>query len=472
MTGMILGQIAAAMQGVLSDAAHADRAPTCIATDSRTVSAGALFFCIKGERFDGHDFIRDVAAKGALAAVVEQDVPDAPIPPIPPIPLIRVDAVLPALGRLALAHRRQFAGKVVGVTGSAGKTTVKELLAHLLAGLGPVAKNARNLNNHIGLPTSMLAATGEEAFWVMETGVNFVGDMDPLAAMLEPDLVVAVNAGAAHLEGLHDVATVAREKCKLVRALREGGMAVANADIPELRQAVLDTGKPVRWFSTVNAAAADYHCEFQGCTETGGRFALALRGEGVVVDAPFAAPFLAQSLAAAAGTAHALGVPAQQIAGRLATAQLPDQRFQATRVGRWLLIDDSYNANPLSMAAVLEAARVIAGPARLVAVLGEMRELGEMAEAAHKALGAQLTAAMPAAVFWTGGQGGAVTAGLRDAGGETPVRMLESPEAFAESLAALFDKDEEDVVVLFKGSRSNKLERYVAALRAVLEGAC
>ncbi|AGW12272.1 UDP-N-acetylmuramoyl-tripeptide--D-alanyl-D-alanine ligase [Megalodesulfovibrio gigas] len=462
---MTLRQIAAAMQAALPVCEAEGRTPAAISTDSRTAAAGTLFFCIPGERFDGHDFLADVAAKGALAAVVERDIPNAPLP------LLRVEAVVPALGRLALAHRCQYRGKVVGVTGSAGKTTVKELLAHLLEGLGPVAKNHKNLNNHIGLPSSMLAATGEEAFWIMETGVNFVGDMDSLAAMLEPDLVVAVNAGAAHLEGLHDVPTVAREKCKLVRALREGGVAVANADSPELRQAIAETGRPAVWFSTESATAA-CRCEFVSLTETGGRFVLSLHGETVEVDTAFAAPFLAQSLAAAAAAAHALGAPLDLIAERLTTAGLPEQRFHVQRAGRWILIDDSYNANPLSMTAALDAARAMAGQGALVLVLGEMRELGEVARAAHEALGAQAAGLAPAAVFWTGGQREAVAAGLARAGETDSLRELAAPEAFVHSLNELFARQGDDVVVVFKGSRANRLERYVTALRDAAEGAC
>ncbi|MCA1987255.1 MAG: UDP-N-acetylmuramoyl-tripeptide--D-alanyl-D-alanine ligase, partial [Desulfovibrio sp.] len=298
-------------------------------------------------------------------------------------------------------------------------------------------------------------------------------DMDALAAMLEPDVVVAVNVGAAHLEGLQDVATVAREKCKLIEAMRPEGLAVASADCPELQHAVGQTGRQAVWFGTDPATAAEYQCEFISLTETGGRFGLTLRGERLEVDTAFAAPFLAQSLAAAAAAAHVLGAPAGMIAQRLTTARLPEQRFQVQRAGRWIIIDDSYNANPLSMAAVLQAARLMAGSdGSLALVLGEMRELGDAARDAHVTLGVQVAHLAPAAVFWAGGQGDAVAAGLARAGGAMAVRGLGAPDRFMQELADVFGTEGDDVVVVFKGSRANRLERFVTALRDAAQGAC
>lgn len=460
---MPLGHIASVLGAPLADELLGV-AVTGISTDSRTTSPGALFLCIKGDTFDGHAYLNAAAAKGAVAAVVEQPVE------APAVPCLQVPSTVTAYARLALDYRDGFAGPVIGITGTAGKTTVKGLLAHLLEELGPVARNHRNFNNQIGLPGTILGATRDERFWVMETGINFVGDMDPLATMLRPTMAIAINAGAGHLEGLHDVPTVAAEKCKLIRAMAEGGRAVVNIDGPELRQAALATGRDVSWFSTEAHPEAAYHGEFLGLTPSGGRFRLVLDGHDIEVDTPFAAPFLTQSILAAATAAHLQGMTPGQIQSRLASASLPDQRFQPLRVGRWILIDDSYNANPVSMRAVLEAGKVLSGDGPLVLILGEMRELGEQAATAHLDLGRLAGRLAPQAVFWVGNFAQEVAEGLAEH--DCSIHPQQSPEDVAAVLREVDTQEARTGVIICKGSRANALERYVAVLRPALEETC
>jgi len=201
-----------------------------VGTDSRAVKPGSLFVCIPGETFDGHDFAVKAIEAGAAALLVSRNPFDA----VPPVPLILVEDTVKALGKLAHCWRERLGEtRVIGLTGTAGKTTVKELLAQVLSRCGLTAKTHMNLNNQIGLPLSMLAATGEEAFWVMEAGISHPNDMDELGAILEPDLALILNVGPGHAAGLGDRGT-AHYKSKLLAHLAPGGTAIISADYPDL----------------------------------------------------------------------------------------------------------------------------------------------------------------------------------------------------------------------------------------------
>ena len=200
--------------------------------DSRAVAAGSLFVCIPGARLDGHHFAAEAVAKGAAAILADR--PLAGLPAGTPVLLVR-DTVA-ALGKLARSWRAQVGARLVAVSGSAGKTTVKELTASILSKVEPTAKNYKNFNNKIGLPLSMLEAGETDRAWVMELGISAPGEMDPLAAIAEPDVAVIHNVGPAHLEALGDVNGVAVEKAKLFKALRPGGHALRPGRPPEARR--------------------------------------------------------------------------------------------------------------------------------------------------------------------------------------------------------------------------------------------
>jgi UDP-N-acetylmuramoyl-tripeptide--D-alanyl-D-alanine ligase len=215
-------------------------APRRVQTDSRKVEPGDLFVCIKGERFDGHAYAAQAVAKGAVAVIAEIEA--AQLPAELEAPVLRVENSVVALGKLAAHHRSKTKACVIGVTGTAGKTTVKEMIAAICSLAGPTAYNYKNLNNQIGLPVSMLDASGEEKFWVFEAGISQPHDMDELGAILGPNVAVIINVGPAHLEGLGDVAGVARYKSRLFHYLRPGGVGVYSLDNHELE----DTA-PKQW---------------------------------------------------------------------------------------------------------------------------------------------------------------------------------------------------------------------------------
>ncbi len=470
--------------------------PTGVQTDSRMVRPGDLFVCIPGERFDGHQFACEAVRKGAVAVLGSQ-------PPGMGCPggeemgapyLMAVDTTV-ALGKLARRHREDAAAKVVAITGTAGKTTCKEMLSQVLGRVGVTCKNHLNLNNRLGLPRSILEADLDAAFWVMEAGINMRGEMDELARAVAPDLAIVLNVGAGHLEGLGDVRGVAYEKTRLLTHLHEGGRALVNLDYPELVEEAFATGAPVVGFSAKpsgdgGAAAPDnargmarYHGSFLGADGQGlSRFRLRLDKDIIETSLPLPGELLVENITAVAGAAHLLGLPVPVIEAGLAGLDLPEQRFNSKRLGGWLVVDDSYNANPLSMARSLAGARQSAGQGALVLALGEMRELGAAAETFHQELGRAVAEAAPTAVFWKGGFAEAVAAGLEEGGYEGPFERVENAETFIRAVHRLElltqgqgvgggsdgGGDGQPAVILFKGSRSLRMDELAQAFQREL----
>lgn len=436
-----------------------------VRTDSRAVEPGDVFVCIAGERFDGHDFATQVVAQGAVALIAERD-PFAANPAARGAAVVFIVAkAVAALGRLARFHRDRCSARVVGVTGTAGKTTVKELLAQVLAVRGPTARNHMNLNNQIGLPVSMLAATGDEAFWVMEAGISEPHDMDELGAILKPDVALVVNVGAGHTAGLGDRG-VAHYKARLLAHLAPGGCALVSADYDDLVREARSVGVASLLFFSAKGRQVSYRAAYVGPVDMGrGNYRLWLDGATVDVTAPFRGEFGAENIIAVAAVAHQLGLTGEEIARGMAQAELPRQRFACTRIGKWTVIDDTYNANPLSAARMVDAAAEMADGGSLVYVLGEMLELGTVAEAEHEKLGRHVAATSAAAVLWKGGCGDAVAAGLAAGKYNGTFATVTDAGAFLDRFGAL---GLDGGVVLFKGSRGNRLEQLVAALTASL----
>ncbi|WP_029898290.1 UDP-N-acetylmuramoyl-tripeptide--D-alanyl-D-alanine ligase [Desulfohalovibrio reitneri] len=428
-----------------------------VCTDSRMVEPGQLFVCLPGSRFDGHYFAADAAAKGA-AAILSQ----MPLPDVTDTPVLFVTDTVAALGKLAAAWRAQTRAKVTAVTGSAGKTTLKEMLAQVLSRHMDVAKNYKNFNNQIGLPLTILAATGEEGAWVLELGISKPGDMAELAPVARPDVAVIHNVGPAHLEGLGDLAGVARAKAELLGSLKAGGTAIVSRDYPELLAAAGEYDVRLTTISALDESA-DFSCFFLGPSQDGegGLFRFTRRGgETVEAELPYLGSHLAENMAAVAAAADAHGLSLDENVAGLAEPVCVEQRFQRRRLGDFEIIDDSYNANPLSVAVAVDCAASLAGGrgCPLVLVLGDMLELGGGEEAAHEELGRRLAECSGQAVIYRGGQAEAVRRGL--AGAKT-LAEVETGEDF---LRAWRDLGIEGGVVLFKGSRSCRMEELHQAL--------
>lgn len=460
-----LEAIASAVEGTVLPGLKMPSGPVVGAgTDSRSVTPGMLFVCIPGESFDGHDFAGKAAEAGAAAILASRN----PFSGQPPVPVILAEDTIAALGRLANAWRHTLnpETKVVGITGTAGKTTVKELLAQILQRQGSTAKNPLNLNNQIGLPLSMLAATGEERFWVMEAGISHPEDMDQLGGILEPDIGLILNVGPGHAAGLGDRGT-AHYKSRLLAHLAPHGTAIISADYPDLVREARAVRQELVFFSTTGRQVEYRAAYVVPAGEERGLFRLWLDGTSVDVEAPFRGSYGAENVIAVAAVAHRLGMSIDEIASGFADAVLPRQRFSCSRAGNWLVIDDSYNANPLSFARMLESASEMAGDKvgkPFVCVLGEMGELGQVACEEHRTLGRRIAAARPRMVLWKGEYEEEVRAGLE---AERFSGMFSEVSSEADMLQALERLSPEERrnggVVLFKGSRLNRLETFVTA---------
>jgi UDP-N-acetylmuramoyl-tripeptide--D-alanyl-D-alanine ligase len=441
---MTLHEIAAAMNASLDqDPAMPVRR---VAIDSRAVQPGDLFFCIVGQKLDGHEFAAQAVQNGASAVVAS-----APLELSVPVLLVRDTTI--ALGRLARAWRERTRARVVGISGSAGKTTVKEMLAQVLATAGVTAKNFRNLNNQIGLPLSILEMSGDEDFWVLELGISRPGDMDELGFILAPDAVVLVNIGACHLEGLGSLAGVAEQKAILLDHVRSGGFACINADHPLLVGEGAKRGLRLVTFSGTGGRA-DYSCLGREDHDGGIAYTLGVGAERFRVQVP-ASVHVSENVAAVAAMAVELGLPLAAVESGLASYAPVAQRFAQSRVGNWIFIDDTYNANPVSMARSIREAERLARGKRLVLVLADMRELAGDSVRAHRELGELVASTAATHCFFHGPSAPHVQSGL--AGFRGSFAAVNGPEDVLRALSGLRD---DGGVMLFKGSRSCRMEEF------------
>ena len=429
---------------------------TSVAIDSRRCVQGSLFVCLAGQHVDGHDFARSAVEHGASAILASRN----PFDGEPPVPVLLVADPADALRQLAADSREKYArrgGTVIGLTGTAGKTTTKEILSTVLSIAGTVSRTSGNFNNNLGLPLSLLNADPAASWWVMELGISHPGDMDELGCLLQPDVGLVLNAGAGHAEGLGERG-VAWHKASLFRHLRDDGTAIVSADYPDLlREAMALRKKDLVLFSCTGQDAP-YQASYLGTDAGRGIYRIRLNTGTLTVKTLFQGAFAAENLLAAATTAHRLGLSSAAIGEGLENAVPPAQRFVRLTLGNWLVIDDSYNANPLSMDKMLDAAAEAATGRSLCCVLGAMYELGRIAAEEHYKLGLRLAALQPAVLFWTGDYADALHDGLRQGGYAGLFQCLTSPDAFCDTLAETLPQGG---VVLFKGSRSNHLETYV-----------
>lgn len=451
-----------------SDAAETSFSTVSI--DSRECGPGSLFVCLMGENGDGHAYAQKAVDNGSTAILATRNPFDA----APPVPVLMVASVEEALRVLASAWRDAYLGrgKVVGLTGTAGKTTAKETLSCVLSQANAVCRTRGNYNNNIGLPLSLLNADLDAPFWIIEAGISVAGDMDELGSVLRPDLALILNAGPGHTAGLGKKGP-AHYKAALLKYLQPDGIALISADYPDLVREARAVRQVLTFFSSTGRQV-DYRSAYVGPSasdrgENRGLYRLWLNGESLDVETPFTGAFGAENVVAVAATARLLGLDGAAIAAGLTAAKLPKQRFARSRVGNWLLIDDSYNSNPLSASRMLDAAAEMAVDVPLVLVFGEMRELGEIAEEEHQKLGRQAAEKRVRAVFWTGDFYSNVVMGLQLAGfsGHSQQVRVDDPRTL---LDALRDLNLTGGIILFKGSRANRLEKLVGAFTEQFSG--
>jgi UDP-N-acetylmuramoyl-tripeptide--D-alanyl-D-alanine ligase len=435
-----------------------------VSTDTRQLPAGACFVALRGERFDGHEFLAEARAKGAACAVVDEAwlAASGESARASGLPLLAVRGTLAALGMLARFHRRRFAIPVVGVTGSNGKTTTREMLGLVLRTRGPALKTEGNLNNEVGVPLTLLGLSAEHQRAVVEMGMNRAGEIARLAAMAEPQVGVVTMAGPGHVEHLGSVDGVADAKAELYFALPPGGVAVANADDARMLRRAQAAGRALITFAVGRGRKGDVAVlDVLEDGPQGLRFTLGLGQKEVEIQLPLVGVHNAANAAAAAAAAMALGFSDREIAQGLREARPVGRRLRVEKLASGVtLVDDCYNANPASMTAALRAlASLAAGGGRPVAALGDMLELGPMEQEAHRALGEET--ARVVRLLATFGPRSRRTAEAARAAGLAETFHTEDMPTLIEHVKALLAPGD---VLLVKGSRGNRMERLVEAL--------
>jgi UDP-N-acetylmuramoyl-tripeptide--D-alanyl-D-alanine ligase len=427
-----------------------------VSIDSRTVAPGELFVAIAGPRFDGHDFVAAAAAAGASAALVHRDVavPEG-------VTILRVADTTAALADLARHVRLAADIPVVGITGSAGKTTTKDMTAALLAGRGAVLKTEGNLNNQYGLPLTLLQLRPDHWAAVLELGMSAAGEMRGLSDIARPDIAVMTNVGSAHLEFFESKDAIARAKAELFEGLRPGGVAVLNGDDPRVRRAGEEWGGTVIWFG--RDRRHDVSAENWRGTAFGMRFDMRVAGDVVDVALPLAGPHHVMNFLAAAAVAHRLGLSAEAIALNAASMKAASHRGEVRRLREGVtVLDDCYNASPEAVEASIVALS-LAGGRRRVAFLGNMLELGHEGPALHRELGGRLSTRVDV-LIGVGALGEEFLAGARDHGfSAEALHHFGDATAAAGAAAGLVRAGD---AVLVKGSRGMRMERVVDALLA------
>jgi len=427
-----------------------------VAVDSREAKPGDLFFALAGSRTDGHAFVEEAFRHGASGAVVRAG---ATVPG----PAIEVPDTGVGLLAIAAYERRAMVARVVGITGSAGKTTTKDLTRAALSTTFRVHASPRSFNNQVGLPLTILGAEPATDVLVCEIGAGMVGEITSLCAVARPDIGIVTNVGLAHVETFGSPRRIRRAKAELVESLSPRGLAILNADDPAVRRFASRTVAGVVSFGRSRRSmvrAHDVELLRNGCA----RFTLAANGTRVLVELPTPGEHLVANALAAAACAMALGVPARTCAEAFRTAELSPWRMEVvTRPDGVRILNDAYNANPGSMAAALRAARAMAGPeGSAVAILGPMAELGRWTRREHFRIGRLVAALDFERLVVLGSAGFAIADGARREG-MPPNRIAVSfgvDEAVAEAAPTLHTGD----VILVKGSRVAGLERAVERL--------
>jgi len=442
---MTLAQVATVLElAPLSE----DAVVTGWSIDSRTTAPGDLFFALPGDRHDGHEYVGAALAMGAVAAVVER--------PIAERPTFQVAYAGQALQLLATQCRERWDGTVIGITGSAGKTTTKDVVAALVSVEHPTGKTEGNLNNHLGVPLSLLRLPDDARFAVLEMGMNHAGEIRQLCHIARPQVGIVTNVGYAHIENFDSIEGIAAAKRELIEALPASGLAILNYDDPRVREFSYP-GKRVR-FGVGEGA------DLQGKLLNVGADSMAFQVEEVVFQSQLTGRHSLSNLLAGLAVARELGTKLEHLRDAVASLRPAKMRGERRNVDGITILDDCYNSNPAAVRAMLDV--LAATPAqRRIAVLGEMLELGRWAEELHRDVG-QYAATIGVTVL-LGIRGAArhlIDAGRASGLDAGAALFFESPE---EAGVYLHNTAKTGDAILFKGSRGTHVE---LAMNRFLEG--
>ena len=432
-----------------------------VSKDSRNIHPGDLYVALKGERFDGHRFLAEVAEAGAAAALVSE-------PQALELPQVQVADTREALGRMAAHWTRQWrektGGKMIGITGSNGKTTVKEMCRKILVDASSddaVLSTKGNLNNEIGLPMTLLELREQHRYAVIEMGASHVGDIEYLTRIARPDVAVLNNAGSAHLEGFGSLQNIAKGKAEIYNGLNEKGVAVINEDDAFAGYWHAYCEKHTRARKIIGFSMRDENADVYARAVEGAAYRLVADGREAPLQLQVPGRHNVMNALAAAAATLSLGIELSSIAASLSSFENIAGRLSIkTAANGCKVVDDSYNANPLSVAAAIE---VLAGMSDdSVLVLGDMAELGEEAPALHAEVGRQAESAGIKTLFATGKFGRYTVDAFREAGGDNGFYF----ERKNDLIEALKEKLTGSEVVLVKGSRSAAMEEVVERILA------
>ena len=441
MKNMTLGTITAVCGGTYFGEEAAKEKEVCSAViDSRLVEPGGLFIPIKGQKVDGHDFIPQVFEKGALAVLSEKELSDAGGP------YILVDSTEIAMKKLAAYYRRSLSVKVVGITGSVGKTSTKEMIASMLAQRFRVLKTEGNLNNEIGLPLTIFKIRKEHEVAVLEMGISEFGEMHRLAEMANPDICVITNIGLCHLENLHTRDGILKAKTESFDHLTSDGVAVLNGDDDKLCEKRTVNGRPAIFYGLGKepcvkktedgemrcAEKEVYATDVEPIGLTGTRAVIHVGEEAFSVEIPIAGEHNVYNALAAVCVAGKLGMTLEEIKQGIKSVQTISGRSNLLHKDGMTIIDDCYNANPVSMQASIDV--LSKAPGRKIAVLGDMGELGSDEKKLHYMVGEHFAGKSIDALFCTGNLSTEIAAAVRKSSPSTEVLEFTEKSALMETL--------------------------------------
>ncbi len=470
MTHTSLTSLANATRGALIGGPSEDARCGRVMIDSRLILPGDLFWALPGEHHDGHDFLAEAQQRGASAAVVQFDrLPQAQqlwqngAQHSPESPLIVVENTLTALAEYAHWHRPNHEALVIGVTGSFGKTTTREMIHAVLSASHSGIRSVKNFNNHIGLPLSVLELNRSHDFAVFEMGASALDEIALLAEIARPDIGVITGIGLAHVEGFGSPEGIIRGKGELLEALPLSGFAIVPGDDPVTRAMASRARCPVLFVG---------ESEINHVRATNVRLAnqrLTFEVEQIEYTVPVSGRHFLTAALSALTIANEIGISPTNIAKGFASFQAAPGRCQVHHIGPWIVIDDTYNANPASMRAACITLRDWQGANKRLLITGDMLELGTHAEQSHIELGRSAAEIAVDGLFVIGEHADLVVRGAL-AGGLRPSRLAQCDDLEI-LLTALDCVLEPGDVLLVKGSRGMRMERVIAWLREKAEGA-
>ena len=428
-----------------------------VGIDSRTIKPGELFVAIRGPKHDGHDHIAGAAAKGALAAIVSrEDVGQVPAG----FALLLVKDTLAALQKMARGYRLLLPTRIASITGSSGKSSTKEMLAAVLGTLGPTHRTPGNYNNHFGVPLTLLGIGEEDRWAVVEIAMNTPGEIGPLAELAGPEVGLVTNIGWAHVEGTGSKEATSQEKGALYRALPPTGLAISNADDPFEKKTL--EGCRARVVRVGCKQKVEYRLASITTDGANTRFSLESPKGRAEVSLPVPGPHMAMNAAMAMAAGIELGVEPKAAADALQKVQLPGGRVRLEKRGQGWLLDDSYNANPDSLAAAVATLESLPGQGRAVALLGAMAELGSFSPMLHEDSGTTVARSQTGLCFAVGADSKFLIEAARKVRKGEWARWFASREELLKAYRAEAQPDDR---ILVKGSRSQQMDLVAAELR-------